>query len=175
MIKLFLTSALFILTSNQAISAEVLRLSEPVQQNETSETFGTPITEASLAKLESTNLSALLNQANARSHQTTVLQTRVAKVCQKKGCFFIAQEGQHRIRVSFKDYGFFVPTDIGGKQVTLVGELVTREVSQELAEHFSKDLNFSKGTGSQNLEDETSLPSGTVYEFVASSVRIPRE
>ena len=75
----------------------------------------------------------------------------------------MAQEGPATIRVAFKDYGFFVPTDIAGKTVTLAGTLKKRELSAEEADHYSKDL-----------DDEGSVRAGSTYEIVATAVRVPR-
>ena len=92
------------------------------------------------------------------------VNARVSKVCKKKGCFFIAQEGNSVVRIAFKDYSFFVPTDISGKRVTFVGEVIAREVTAEEADHLAEDIG----------EDGTEIKSGNVFEIVASSVRVPR-
>jgi len=57
-----------------------------------------------------------------------------------------------------------VPTDISGKQVTFVGEVISRDVSADEAAHLAEDL----GTEAQQIKP------GPVYEIVASSVRVPR-
>ena len=140
-------------------SADTIRLSEPVQVDDTSETFG----EAMAELPELVTIAEI--RAAPKDHMTSplALTARVAKVCQKKGCFFIAQQGSETIRVSFKDYGFFVPTDIGGREITLLGELVAHELSPEKAQHLSNDLG-----------EKGSVKSGQVYEIVARSVRVPR-
>ena len=84
-------------------------------------------------------------------------------MCQKKGCFFIAQHAGKAIRVTFKDYSFFVPTDIAGRKVTLVGELIQNEVSEAQATHLSKDLG-----------EQGSVKRGVQYQLVASSVKVPK-
>lgn len=143
-----------------SVFAETLRLSEPVAQDAQSETFGVKL-DNSLPKLSMKNL-----VTESTSHLTTPFQVeaRIAKVCQKKGCFFIAQQEQHILRVSFRDYGFFIPTDSSGKTVTIAGELVQKEMSKDEVAHFKADL-----------KSETDiLKSGVVYEIVADSVRIPR-
>ena len=140
--------------------AETIRLSEPVAQDENSETFGTVLD----TSLPTVSLAHLLSSPEKYQGKNFQLETRISKVCKKKGCFFIAQQEEHVVRVSFKDYGFFVPTDSSGKTVTLAGELVQKEVSADQADHFNKDLK----------DGSNSLKSGTVYEIVASSVRIPR-
>ena len=148
------------LVVSAAAQADVIRLSEPVSNTETTETFANAPVEFDAAAAVS--LANLLDDAEALAGKQIVVQTRVAKVCQKKGCFFIAQQGAHSVRVSFKDYGFFVPTDSGGKEVTLLGELVEREVSEAEARHFAEDLGGAE------------VPAGKRYEIVASAVRIPR-
>ena len=139
---------------------EVRRLSAPVVKDEVSETFGAPL-DLTLPRM---GLSALVEQADAYLGKAVLVDAQVAKVCQKKGCFFVAQEGGATLRVSFRDYGFFVPTDSGGKQVTLAGQLVQRELTPAEARHFAADAMTGEGT----------FPAGTVYEIVADAVRIPR-
>ncbi|MFK8032384.1 MAG: DUF4920 domain-containing protein [Gammaproteobacteria bacterium] len=139
--------------------ADVIRLSEPVQSDETSETFGEP-----MKKMPSlVGLANVLKEPEKYTQTAFGLEASVKKVCQKKGCFFIAQQGQETIRISFKDYGFFVPTDITNRTVTLVGTLTQHEVSPEEAKHFSKDLG-----------EKGSVKSGFTYEIVATSVRVPK-
>ncbi len=140
-------------------NSAVIRLSEPVESTEDYETFGSPLDETR----EAVSLSALVADSETYVGQPVLVTARVSQVCQKKGCFFIAQEGQAVLRVSFVDYSFFVPTDISGKRVTMAGELVRRELTEEQAEHLSADLG----------EDEAVQP-GIVYEIVATAVRVPR-
>ncbi len=74
----------------------------------------------------------------------------------------IANSGGQAVRVSFRDYGFFVPTDTSGKTVTLTGTLIERQLSEEQAAHFRADA------GSDTIQ------AGKVYEIVADSVSIPK-
>jgi hypothetical protein len=142
------------------VYADTLRLSEPVTQDAQSETFGVELNN-SLPKLSMQDL-----VTNSLTHLTKPFQVeaRIAKVCQKKGCFFIAQQKQHILRVSFRDYGFFIPTDSSGKTVTLAGELVQKELSSEQVAHFKADLK----------SDTAMVIPGMVYEIVADSVKIPK-
>lgn len=148
------------LASVSLTHADVLRLSDPVASDEMSETFGTPLNE----QLPRMRLGELVARADSLVGQDVLVDTRIGKVCQKKGCFFIATEGNLAIRVSFRDYGFFVPTDSGGKEVTLAGQLVRRELSPEKAAHFNEDIRDGQPT----------LSSGEVYEIVADAVRITK-
>ena len=140
--------------------ATVIRLSEPVEQTADSETFGSPLDET----VPAVALGEIAADAERYVGAPVRIEARVSQVCQKKGCFFIAKDGATVMRVAFKDYSFFVPTDISGKRVTLTGEVVAREMTKEQAEHYTSDLGES---GSQ-------LQPGKIYEIVATSVRVPR-
>ncbi|MFC3094889.1 DUF4920 domain-containing protein [Alteromonas sediminis] len=153
---LFISISLFILP---VANADVKRLSDPVASDAQTETFG----ELFDTNITSTSLSALMTEPEKKEGEDVRITTRIAKVCQKKGCFFIAQEGEHIIRVSFKDYGFFIPTDTSGKTVELIGKLVKKTLSNEQATHFNEDL------GGNNV-----MKPGDVFELVASSVKIPK-
>jgi hypothetical protein len=141
--------------------AEPIRLSSPTAFDSNSETFG-QIFDDSKADLD---LVTLMKDPSKYLGQQLVVKTSIAKVCQKKGCFFIAQQNQSMLRVSFKDYSFFIPTDSSGKTVTLAGELVEKQVTPAQAAHFSADLNT----------ESVALKAGKAYEIVASGIQIPRD
>ena len=143
-----------------ANSNKVVRLSEPVLVTKESETFGA-IPNNDLKKL---SLTELMENAQRNVGQQYLVDTKISKVCQKKGCFFIAQEAQHAIRVSFKEYGFFIPSDSSNKQVKMTGELVQIERAPAQVKHFKDDLKT----------DSSALSAGVVYEFVADSIVIPK-
>lgn len=142
----------------QADAAEVTRLSEPVEVTDDAEVFGAPLdTNARAASLE-----ALLDNPDDYLDTSVRVEARISQVCRKKGCFMIATAGDKAVRISFRDYSFFVPTDTGGKTVTLTGTLVERELTEKQAAHFREDA------GSDTIQ------AGKVYEIVADSVSIPK-
>ena len=139
----------------------VIRLSEPVEVTETYEVFGSPMEAAGPAM----GLRELVGNSDEYLDKEVLVTTRIAKVCQKKGCFFVAQDGDATARVTFKDYGFFIPTDSGGKTVTLAGTFIRSELSAEKARHYRKDLGEAPaGKAHATME----------YQIVATSVRIPK-
>ncbi len=140
----------------------VLRLSEPVEATDSYEVFGAPLVRAGQA----VSLSQLVREDKQYLDTEVLVTTRVAKVCQKKGCFFIAQDGDAVARVTFKDYEFFIPTDSANKQVTLSGTFTRRELTAEQAGHYRKDL------GESGAE---APPAKSEYLIVASSVLINRD
>ncbi|MBT8081358.1 MAG: DUF4920 domain-containing protein [Gammaproteobacteria bacterium] len=152
-----------LLVSGAGLAADqekVIRLSEPVEQTAEYETFGSPLDDA----VPAVDLEQVTASGEELVGKTVRVVTRVSEVCAKKGCFFIAQEGDSVVRVSFKDYGFFVPTDISGKLVTLVGEVVVKEVTVEQAAHYAEDLG----------DAATAFKPGKTFEIVATAVRVPR-
>ncbi len=139
---------------------EVVRLSEPVEVTATYEVFGSMLPETGTP----VSLAELVKDNEKYLDQEVLVETRIAKVCQKKGCFFVATEGPSTARVTFKDYGFFIPTDSGGKNVVLLGTFSRKSVSREQAEHYAADLG----------EKVASAPEKFEYSIVASAVKIPR-
>jgi len=152
-----ITLAVFVLFTQVAV-AEVTRLSEPVEVTDDAEVFGAPLD----ADARSASLEALLDNPDDYLDTSVRVEARISQVCQKKGCFMIATAGDKAVRISFRDYSFFVPTDTGGKTVTLTGTLVERVLSEKQAAHFREDA------GSDTIQ------SGKVYEIVADSVSIPK-
>ncbi len=145
-----------------ALAADgVIRLSEPVEATADYEVFGAKFDAAG----DPMSLSAVIAKDDEYAGKEVLVETRVAKVCQKKGCFFIAQDGEAVARVKFKDYGFFVPTDTGGKTVTLVGTFNKTMVPEDRAKHYAEDA------GEDPAKISGPQPE---YAIVATSVRIPK-
>jgi hypothetical protein len=85
---------------------------------------------------------------------------KVLSVCQTKGCWMkVENPGGEPIMVKFKDYGFFMPKDIVGKQVVLDGEAVVKETSVQQLRHYAQDAGKSK----EEIEKITSPKKETVF------------
>lgn len=48
-------------------------------------------------------------------------------------------DGENEARITFKDYEFFIPTNIAGKEVRLVGTFDVKELSEDEAKHYAED------------------------------------
>jgi len=147
-------------TSAMAGETEVIRLSEPVEVTDTREVFGSPLPESG----EVLEIADLLENSERYQGEDVLVQTRIAKVCQKKGCFFVAQHEADTVRVTFENYGFFIPTDSGGKTVLLAGTFSRKPLSREEADHVAEDL------GEQAPETVPEFQ----YAIVATGVSIPK-
>lgn len=65
---------------------------------------------------------------------------KVVDVCTKKGCFMKLDKGNgETVMVRFKDYGFFVPADIKGKNVVVEGKAIQETLSVDKLKHYAAD------------------------------------
>jgi hypothetical protein len=65
---------------------------------------------------------------------------KVVEVCQAKGCWMTLNlEDGNEVMVKFKDYGFFMPKDITGKEVIINGKAFVSEVSVDEQRHYAQD------------------------------------
>ena len=86
----------------------------------------------------------LLTEVKKHKKLETKLTGTVNAVCQKKGCWLeLPRPDEGTIRVTFKDYAFFVPKDISGKTVVLNGFAFFKETSIEQLRHYAKDAGKS--------------------------------
>jgi len=70
---------------------------------------------------------------------------KVVSVCLEKGCWMkVARDNGEPVMVKFKDYGFFMPKDIVGKEVVLDGEATVKETSVKQLKHYASDAGKSK-------------------------------
>ena len=71
---------------------------------------------------------------------------KVVEVCQEKGCWMKLQKSDGAsLMVKFKDYKFFMPKDIVGKDVVLEGQAVVKDVTVEQLKYLAKDAGKSEG------------------------------
>jgi len=71
---------------------------------------------------------------------------KVKEVCQKKGCWMTLvsdKPGYPEMRVTFKDYAFFMPKDLSGKRVVVDGFARVETTSVDMLRHFAEDAKKS--------------------------------
>ena len=75
----------------------------------------------------------------------TKVKLKVNEVCQAKGCWMTADLGDgNEVRVTFKDYGFFMPKNISGEEVIVNGKAFVKEMPVEELRHYAEDAGKSK-------------------------------
>lgn len=69
----------------------------------------------------------------------------IKEVCTKKGCWFSMDlPNGESMRVTFKDYGFFLPTNSQGFPIVVEGVATLTETDVETLRHYAEDQGKSK-------------------------------
>jgi hypothetical protein len=89
----------------------------------------------------------------------------VERACTRAGCWMeiAPKTGAEGVRVTFKDYGFFVPLNSKGMKVRAEGEFAVRQLSKADADHYEQEGARLK-RNADGTADEVS--------FVASGVEL---
>lgn len=109
----------------------------------------------------------LLQKMDKDGGARTTVRGKVQSVCQHKGCWMtIVSEDPTKpvMFVKFKDYGFFVPKDIQGKEVIMKGEAYYEETSVKELQHYAEDEGKSQAEIDAITEPKREL------KFLASGV-----
>lgn len=111
----------------------------------------------------------LPNKLGDKEKMTAKVTGTVESVCQAKGCWMKVKtaDGQ-TMRVSFKDYGFFVPKDIAGKTVVIEGEAKVKTTPVAELQHYAEDAGKSKEEIAKITEPKRELT------FVADGVIVKK-
>ncbi len=113
---------------------------------------------------EVTPIKEILKSPESFAGKTILLSGRISDVCQRKGCWTVLSDGDLTMRVRFKDYGFFLPTDSSGRQAFVEGVVKVQTLSQSDARHYE----------SESVGGDPSKIVGPQHEvgFTASGVRL---
>ena len=138
---------------------EVPQLAKPVETGENYKVYGSEFPDD--ARFFAPGY--LVRNADIFKGDKVATKGTIKQVCQKKGCFFMLSAGDQKIRVTFKDYRFFIPTDAVGSKVQLTGTFKVKPLTEDQAKHYAEDA----GEDPENVgmaEKE--------YNIVATSVKI---
>ena len=111
----------------------------------------------------------MLDQLSQNDTVAVAVMATVNEVCQVKGCWMTLQDNDSDMpdmMVRFKDYGFFMPKDIGGRDVIIEGEAYATVVSVDELRHYAEDAGKSPEEIAKITEPEKK------YAFLASGVRL---
>jgi hypothetical protein len=158
---IFALATMLTAQAGEHAAGKVVRLSEPVEVTDDYEVFGSRVEDMG----EVRRLAEIIGNEQDYLDKKVFVEARVAKVCQKKGCWFLAHDGDAVARITFIDYSFFIPTDSSGKDVTIVGTFSRSVLSEKKARHFAED----GGT-----DPSTIMGPQPEYSIVATSVVIPK-
>src|SRR5215510_13852718 len=93
---------------------------------------------ARIDKAPTVSLTSLLQTPERQDGKTVVVEGKVRRACARMGCWMELAEAEKGpgVRVTFKDYGFFVPTDSAGARAKVQGTVKVAQLSAEQAEHL---------------------------------------
>ncbi len=98
------------------------------------------------------------------------LTANITDVCSKKGCWMKLDMGNGKsMRVTFKDYGFFVPLDATGKLAVVDGIAKIDTTDVATLRHYAEDANATQEEIDAITEPEIN------YSFEAVGVIIKEE
>jgi len=87
----------------------------------------------------------LLQKVESSGTFTGKVSGQINEVCTNKGCWFaMALPNGSSMRVTFKDYGFFIPTNSQGFPITIEGVATLTETDVETLRHYAEDQGKSK-------------------------------
>ena len=111
------------------------------------------------------DLAQALRSISSYADRTVTVEGTVNRVCQMKGCWMeLVPAGADRgIRVTFKDYAFFVPTDSRGASARLEGMFERNTFSKADADHL-----IAEGVALTRNPDGTA----TEVSFLAQAVEL---
>ena len=130
-------------------------------EHKSASTFGEAITLSNSISIE-----YAISHINELQDKDVLITGTVNKVCEQKGCWMMLKGMHSSIRVTFKDYKFFMPSDIAGKSVKAQGTLHEEEMSISAARHFARDAGQSDAE-IQRIKEKTKE-----YRFIATAVKI---
>lgn len=89
----------------------------------------------------------VVKQLDTQDSVNVVVKAKVSEVCQAKGCWMNLVDNQasteEQLFVKFKDYAFFVPKDIAGKEVLVEGTAYKEETTVDELRHYAEDAGKS--------------------------------
>jgi hypothetical protein len=149
---------------HRAFTASLLVLLGACAAAQRNERFGAPLSEPSKPVVA---LEELLAAPERYDGAELVLTGSVREVCLRKGCWMTMGTDERELRVTFQDYGFFVPTNCAGATLRAEGTFRVGETSAELTRHYLHDV---------GKVEEAKLVTQPVktFTFVATGVELAR-
>jgi hypothetical protein len=100
--------------------------------------YGQPLTPAAPIAI-----AAVLASPDRFASTAVTVEGAVRKACTRKGCWMelaeSAREGTPGCRVTFKNYGFFVPTDSAGARARVQGQVEVGMLSASAVRHYEEE------------------------------------
>jgi hypothetical protein len=124
-----------------------------VAVGQTEQSYGAKITRDNAVSVAKFN-----EEIKGKDSLRVKLEAPIIEACKVKGCWMNVDLGNGQtMMVRFKDYGFFVPKDSGGKTAVIEGYAYTEVVGVDMLKHYAKDAGKSKKEIAAITQPETRL------------------
>ena len=125
---------------------------------------------AEITKEGAISTTEFLAQFDGKEALETKISGNIEEVCSKKGCWMVIDLGDGKdMRITFKDYEFFVPLDAAGKETIIQGTATMDTTTVEMLKHYAEDAGDSQEEIDAIAEPEFN------YAFEAVGVIITEE
>lgn len=125
---------------------------------------------AEITKEGAISTTEFLAQFDGKEALETKISGNIEEVCSKKGCWMVINLGDDKdMRITFKDYEFFVPLDAAGKETIIQGTATMDTTTVEMLKHYAEDAGDSQEEIDAITEPEFN------YAFEAVGVIITEE
>lgn len=159
--------AVAVSVSTLAFAQESKKFGPPAGNAVVGDTYGGGVASNAESKAISVDkLSKKLKKDNKKVENVAV-KGKVTDVCDKKGCWLTIQtEDNSQFFVKMKDYAFFVPTALKGKNVVLEGTAERKVTSVDEQKHYAEDAKKP-----QSEIDAITTPKEEI-RFVANGIKV---
>ncbi|HVY27053.1 MAG TPA: DUF4920 domain-containing protein [Polyangiaceae bacterium] len=124
--------------TNQEPAPAAAAATPPPAAQPARKTFGAPLGASPAA-----NLADVLKTPDKFSESSVTVEGEVRRACTRKGCWMELSEAHDPAapgcRVTFKDYGFFVPTDSAGSRARVEAKVESKIIKPELVAHLESE------------------------------------
>jgi hypothetical protein len=111
-------------------------------------------------------LADVLAKPDHYTKDAVLVEGTIEASCTRQGCWMqLATDDGRPVRVTFKDYGFFIPLDAKGMKARAEGVTVIKELSKAEADHLE-----SEGAKIARKADGTAIE----VSFVANGVELTK-
>jgi hypothetical protein len=100
---------------------------------------------ATIEEFEVKSISQMYDELASKGEFEGKVIGQIKEVCSKKGCWMTLDlPNGESMRVTFKDYGFFVPLTSQGYPVIIEGSAIKTEIDVATLKHYAEDAGKSK-------------------------------
>ena len=152
--------------STLAFAQEEKKVGPPAGNAIVGDVYGSAVPKKAESKAMNTEqLSKKLKKA--KKVENVAVKGKVVDVCDKKGCWLTIQtEDNSQFFVKMKDYAFFVPTALKGKNVVMDGTAEVKTISVDEQKHYASDAKKP-----QSEIDAIKAPKEEI-RFVANGIKV---